>query len=71
MTKLPLTQIVVDPTNEDELRCLASEFFVTSATLQIAILDVGPRLVDLRAYFNVSDVVPFPVPDSRSQSKSA
>ena len=71
MRKLPLTQIIVDPANEDELRYLAPEFGVTTAMLRMAIFDAGPRLVNLRSYFNVSDVIPFPVPDSRIQSKSA
>ena len=71
MRKMPFTRTVVDPTNEDELRRLASEFGVTTATLRIAIFDAGPRLVDLRVYFNVSDVIPFPAPDSRIQSTNA
>lgn len=71
MRKMPFTRTVVDPTNEDELRRLASEFGVTTATLRIAIFDAGPRLVDLQVYFNVSDVIPFPAPDSRIQSTNA
>jgi len=69
--KPPLTQIVIAANSEREMREWASKFGVPISELRIAIFAVGTRLTDLRAYFDVSEVIPFPRRGERVQSRSA
>lgn len=71
MRRQPLNQLVVDPRHEDDLRYWAAELGVHSEALRIAIFEVGPRVVDLRAHFDVSEIIPFPMHDRTMQSRSA
>jgi hypothetical protein len=71
MRKPPLTQIVIVANSEREMREWASKFGVPISELRIAIYTVGPRLTDLRAYFGVSDVIPFPHRGEPRKSRSA
>ena len=71
MRKRPLNQIVIDPRHDDELRYWAAELGVHPESLRIAIFEVGPRVVKLRAYFDISEIIPFPIRDQTMQSRSA
>jgi hypothetical protein len=71
MRKPPLTEIVIDAGSDHEIRYWASELGVPAAELRMAIYAVGTRVTDVRAYLDVSEVIPFPRGEERMQSRSA
>jgi len=71
MRKPPLTEIVINAGSDQELRYWASELGVPTAELRMAIYAVGTRVTDVRAFLDISEVIPFPRREERMQSRSA
>ena len=71
MRKPPLTEIVVNASSDQEIRDWASQLGVPTSELRMAIYAVGTRVTDLRAYFDVSEIIPFPTREERIRRQSA